>query len=138
MRRSSTMVSDLAEDLTLGNLGKKLISLSGHSGPMTPVAETHHVIKSCGNPFWGLRIPGRPLPMFVLCIAQAAAFCWRFCDCFVDWEWGMVVKQEVKKNDVAAKKRWVAPEVTRLEFPKTAGTHKNTGGDLSVSYVALS
>jgi hypothetical protein len=39
--------------------------------------------------------------------------------------------EQVKKRDEASrsKKRWVAPDVTRLEFPKTAGGSTNTNYD---------
>lgn len=50
-----------------------------------------------------------------------------------------MVKQEQRVIVAeASKKRWVAPEVTRLEFPKTAGSGHNPGIDSSLSYALLS
>jgi len=49
-----------------------------------------------------------------------------------------MLRQEQDVNGAAAKKKWVAPEVTRLEFPKTAGTHVRLGSDSAVAYVVAS
>jgi len=48
-------------------------------------------------------------------------------------------QEHAKSRSVEARKRWTAPELTRLEFPKTAaqgGHHHNI--DFNVNYVQLS
>ena len=56
-------------------------------------------------------------------------------------ESGMIMQQAQIANKIASGetgKRWTAPEVTRLDFPKTAGGGGHIGIELPNSYVSTS
>ena len=67
--------------------------------------------------------------------------CSSIADILKNFIWkGMSMKQEarIEIRTEVSRKRWTAPEVTRLDFPKTAANRHNRGEEFGAAYFVTS